>query len=166
RSVLTGRTQEEIAREMAAHPDGHAAAQAAKHSFPKGAVRAPLPKSVTPMKGVLASSLPRGPGWLYEVKWDGVRAICFVDNGTVRMVSRSGKSCERQYPELDVLPRFIEAQTAVLDAEICVLDEQGRPRFGLIQPRIMVSGAASIAALARSKPATLFIFDLLYLDGY
>src|SRR5258708_38569117 len=82
------------------------------------------------------------------------------------MVSRSGKSCERQCPELDVLPHFIDAKTAVLDAEICVLDDQGRPRFGLIQPRIMVSGAASIAALARSKPATLFIFDLLYLDGY
>jgi bifunctional non-homologous end joining protein LigD len=162
RSVLTGRTQEEIARDMPAATVVHES----KRTMPKGAVGAPIPDTIAPMKGTLAESPPRGAGWLYEVKWDGVRAICFVDNGAVRMISRSGKSCERQYPELDVLPRFIDAQTAVLDAEICVLDEQGRPRFGLIQPRIMVSGAASIAALARSKPAALFIFDLLYLDGY
>jgi len=54
----------------------------------------------------------RGEGWLYEIKWDGVRAICFVDNGAVRFTSRSGKSCERQYPELSVLANAIDAQTA------------------------------------------------------
>src|SRR6202140_5509083 len=126
-SVLTGRTQEEIARDMPAAKVVHES----KRTMPKGAVRAPMPDSIAPMKGTLANSPPRGAGWLYEVKWDGVRAICFVENGAVRMVSRSGKSCERQYPELDVLPRFIDAQSAVLDGEICVLDEQGRPRFGL-----------------------------------
>src|SRR5437899_215609 len=137
-----------------------------KRSFPKGADRAPMPAGITPMKGVLATSPPRGDGWLYEIKWDGVRAICFVENGAVRLVSRSGKSCERQYPELSVLPHFVDAKDAVLDGEICVLDERGRPRFSLIQPRIMVSDAASIAAQARPKPVTLFLFDLLYLDGY
>jgi bifunctional non-homologous end joining protein LigD len=163
RSVLTGRTQEEIARDMPAAPPS---AQRSKRSFPAGTVRAGMPSSVTPMKGLLADSLPRGDGWLYEVKWDGVRAICFIENGAVRMTSRSGKSCERQYPELSVAPHFVDAETAVLDAEICALDERGRPRFSLIQPRIMIADAASIAALARSKPVTMFVFDLLYLDGY
>jgi len=65
-----------------------------------------------------------------------------------------------------VLPHFVDAKDAVLDGEICALDERGRPRFSLIQPRIMVADAASIAAQARSKPVTLFLFDLLYLDGY
>lgn len=162
RSVLTSRTQEEIARGMAAA----AAAPGPKRKFPAGAVRAAMPASVTPMKGTLATSLPRGAGWLYEIKWDGVRAICFIENGAVRMTSRKGNSCERQYPELSVTPHFIDAQTAVLDAEICALDDRGRPRFSLIQPRIMVADPASIAAAARSKPVTLFVFDLLYLDGY
>jgi bifunctional non-homologous end joining protein LigD len=162
RSVLTGRTQEEIARGMA--PVEPAAGS--KRSYPKGAVKAPMPENITPMKGTLATSPPRGDGWLYEIKWDGVRAICRIGNGAVRMVSRSGKSCERQYPELSVLPHFVDAREAVLDGEICVLDERGRPRFNLIQNRIMVSDPASIAALARSKPATLFLFDLLYLDGH
>jgi bifunctional non-homologous end joining protein LigD len=162
RSVLTGRTQEEIARDMPAAAPAHGS----KRTMPKGAVRAPIPDSIVPMKGTLADKPPRGAGWLYEIKWDGVRAICFVEDGAVRLISRTGKSCERQYPELSVLPHYIDAKNAVLDGEICVLDEQGRPRFNLIQPRIMVSDAASIAAQARSKPATLFLFDLLYLDGH
>jgi len=95
-----------------------------------------------------------------------VRAISFLENGALRMLTRSGKSCERQYPELSVLPHFVDAKDAVLDGEICALDERGRPRFLVIQPRIMVADAASIAAQARSKPVTLFLFDLLYLDGY
>jgi len=162
RSGLTGRTQEEIARDMPAP----SAAHRSKRSFPKGAVKAPMPTNVTPMKGVLGDSLPRAAGWLYEIKWDGVRAICYVEDGDVSLVSRSGKSCERQYPELSVIPHFIDAETAVLDGEICALDERGRPRFELIQPRISVSDAASIAAAARSRPVTMFVFDLLYLDGY
>src|SRR5258708_9184777 len=162
RSVLTGRTQEEIARGMPAVET----ASGSKRAFPKGAVRAPMPASISPMKGVLATSLPRGDGWLYEIKWDGVRAICFVEGGAVRMLTRSGKSCERQYPELSVLPHFVGANDAVLAGEICALDHRGRPRFSLIQPRIMVADAASIAARARSNPVTLFLFDLLYLDGH
>src|SRR5439155_25477661 len=129
-------------------------------------VAAEMPSGITPMKGVLAESLPRGKDWLYEIKWDGVRAICFIENGALRMTSRSGKSCERQYPELSVLPHFVDVGTAVLDGEICALDERGRPRFSLIQPRIMVADAGSIAAMARSKPVTIFLFDLLYLDGH
>ena len=168
RSVLTGRTQEEIAREMAPPPAAPAPGRGPekKRTMPKGAARAALPESVSPMKGVLAESVPKGAGWLYEIKWDGVRAICIVEEGAVRLVSRTGKSCERQYPELSVLPHYVDAGTAVLDGEICALDEAGRPRFELIQPRIMVADPGAIAHLARSKPVALFLFDLLYLDGY
>src|ERR1700694_681181 len=79
RSVLTGRTQEEIARDMPAATAVHAS----KRTMPKGAVRAPMPESIAPMKGTLANSPPQGAGWLYEIKWDGVRAICFVEDGSV-----------------------------------------------------------------------------------
>jgi bifunctional non-homologous end joining protein LigD len=166
RSVLTGRTQEEIAKGMDHAAGTLQSSRAVKHSMPKGAVRAALPATIAPMMGTLADSPPRGPGWVYEIKWDGVRAICIVEDGGVRMVSRTGKSCERQYPELSVLSHFLSAQTAVLDGEICALDELGRPRFSLIQPRIMAADASAVAHMARSKPVTLFLFDLLYLDGY
>jgi len=94
RSVLTGRTQEEIARNMPAVPAAHHA----KRTYPKGSVKAEPPSSVTPMKGVLGA-LPRGAGWLYEVKWDGVRAICFLDNGAVRTRRQPSNLVERQVAE-------------------------------------------------------------------
>ena len=59
-----------------------------------------MPASIEPMKATLAERVPRGDEWLFEVKWDGVRAIAFVDNEEVRLQARSGLRCERQYPEL------------------------------------------------------------------
>ena len=76
------------------------------------------------------------------------------------------KRCDQQYPELSVLPRQVKATQAILDGEIAVLDDKGRSSFSLIQPRISVSDANTIAHLARSTPVNLFLFDLLYLDGY
>ena len=109
---------------------------------------------------------PDGANWVYEIKWDGVRAICYIEDGHIRMVSRNGNSFDRQYPELSVIPHHIAAETAILDAEIAVLDEQGRSRFGLIQPRIHQTNAKEVAHLSRKTPVKLFVFDLLYWDGY
>src|SRR5512142_3236678 len=125
-----------------------------------------MPAHVEPMKAALAERPPRGDDWLFEVKWDGVRAIAFVDHGEVRLQSRSGIRCERQYPELAVIHHQIAAETAILDGEIAVLDEKGVSRFHLIQPRIANSDPNSVAHLTRSTPVVYFVFDLLYLDGY
>jgi bifunctional non-homologous end joining protein LigD len=186
RSVKTGRTQEEIARDLGplSVPDSPETApgktgRGRKATSPPaptatfdpaaipGAVKAPMPQAVAPMLAQLAERPPAGPNWVYEIKWDGVRALCFIDGASpLRMMSRNNNPCERQYPELSVLPHHVTARQAILDAEIAVTDEQGRSRFGLIQPRISVADANSIAHLARKTPATLFVFDLLYLDGY
>jgi len=125
-----------------------------------------MPASIVPMKSFLAEKPPKGDDWLFEIKWDGVRAICFIDEKSVRMTSRTGHSCERQYPELSVIGHQIAAKQAVLDGEIAVLDKNGVSSFGLIQPRIAVADPNAIAHLARRTPVTLFVFDLLYLDGY
>jgi bifunctional non-homologous end joining protein LigD len=125
-----------------------------------------MPASIVPMKSFLADKPPKGDDWLFEIKWDGVRAICFVDEKSVRMTSRTGHSCERQYPELSVIGHQLAAKQAVLDGEIAVLDKNGVSSFGLIQPRIAVADPNAIAHLARRTPVTLFVFDLLYLDGY
>jgi bifunctional non-homologous end joining protein LigD len=125
-----------------------------------------MPSAIEPMTATLAERPPRGEEWLFEVKWDGVRAIAFVEREEVRIQSRSGLRCERQYPELAVVPHHIAAHQAVLDGEIAVLDEKGVSRFHLIQPRIANSDPHAIAHLARSTPVVYFAFDLLYLDGY
>jgi len=125
-----------------------------------------MPSAIEPMTATLAERPPRGEEWLFEVKWDGVRAITFVEREEIRIQSRSGLRCERQYPELAVIHHHIAAHQAVLDGEIAVLDEKGVSRFHLIQPRISNSDPHTIAHLVRSTPVVYFAFDLLYLDGY
>jgi bifunctional non-homologous end joining protein LigD len=125
-----------------------------------------MPAAVEPMKATLADKPPRGDDWLFEVKWDGVRAIAFIDHEELRLQSRTGIRCERQYPELAVIPHQVDGQQAVLDGEIAVLDDKGVSRFHLIQPRIANTDPNSIAHLVRSTPVVYFVFDLLYLDGY
>ncbi len=164
RSVLTGRTQQEIAENLA--PSHSPTPNPQPHAMPSGAVKAPMPRTVSPMLATLATRPPSGDSWLYEVKWDGVRALCFIDNGELRILSRSGKRCDQQYPELSVVPRHVKASQAILDGEIAVLDDKGRSSFNLIQPRISVGDANVVAHLSRSVPVNLFLFDLLYLDGY
>src|SRR5438067_6550682 len=125
-----------------------------------------MPSAIDPMKASIAEQPPRGEDWLFEIKWDGVRAIAFIENEELRLQSRTGNRCERQYPELAVLPHHIAAATAVLDGEIAVLDQKGVSQFHLIQPRISNSDPNSVAHLSRSTPVVYFAFDLLYLDGY
>jgi len=118
------------------------------------------------MLATLAERPPRGGEWLFEVKWDGIRAIAFIDREEVRLQSRNGLRCERQYPELAVIPHQLAATRAILDGEIAALDEKGVARFHLIQPRIANADPNAVAHMARSIPAVYFVFDLLYLDGY
>ena len=125
-----------------------------------------MPAAIEPMKAQVAERLPRGEDWLFEVKWDGVRAIALIENESLQLQSRTGNRCERQYPELAVIPHQVAAETAVLDGEIAVLDAKGVSQFHLIQPRIMNADPNSIAHLARSTPVVYFAFDLLYLNGY
>jgi bifunctional non-homologous end joining protein LigD len=131
----------------------------------EGAVKAEMPGFFTPMLAVLGDSLPSGTDWLYEIKWDGVRGLCFLQDKKVRAFSRRGNVIEPQYPELQRLAEVVRADTAILDGEIVCFDANGIPSFQLLQNRI---GARPSAAqkLAQSQPANFFAFDLLYLDGY
>ena len=154
-SVLSGLTQEEIAQ-------GITAAVSRDH---EGA-DSPLPKNITPMLAETGKGEPPDtPGWLYEIKWDGVRAICYVQDGRVHMLTRNGNSMDQQYPELSVLPHHIKARAAILDGEIVALDERGIPSFGRLQHRMHVTDAGAVATLARKEPVVLYVFDLLYADG-
>jgi bifunctional non-homologous end joining protein LigD len=125
-----------------------------------------MPDDIEPMAAMSADRPPRGSEWLFEVKWDGVRALAFISNEEVHLQGRSGSRCERQYPELATIHHNVGASKAVLDGEIAVLDPKGVSRFHLIQPRIANTDPNSVAHLVRSTPVVYFVFDLLYLDGY
>ena len=105
-SVKTGRTQEEIAADLPAHKKAAAKKKVIGANPEKlaGAVRAPMPGFFEPMGATLTDQLPKGAEWIFEVKWDGVRGLTFIDNGSLTIYTRNNNRCERQYPELQVLP--------------------------------------------------------------
>jgi bifunctional non-homologous end joining protein LigD len=168
RSVASGLTQEEIAHGLTEEKDSAPAVTPAKAlaKIP-GAQKSLMPENVAPMLAQIGKGdPPSGDEWLYEIKWDGVRALCYIDHGELRMVSRNGNRMDRQYPELSVLPHQIDAKQAILDGEIAALDARGVPSFERLQQRIMVADAGAIALMTRHHPVVLFLFDLLYVDGY
>jgi bifunctional non-homologous end joining protein LigD len=107
-----------------------------------------------PMLATLTDRLPHGDEWLYEVKWDGYRALGYVRNGEARLVSRNGNDLTGRFAEIaKALARAVRSPDCVVDGEVCALDEQGRPSFSAMQ-----QGKAG-------TPIVYELFDVLELDG-
>ena len=118
---------------------------------------------------MLATSIEKpfdGPEWLFEIKWDGYRAVAFLEDGNVRLVSRTQNDLTAQFPELKDLASSIKAKTAVLDGEVVALDEEGRPSFSLMQQRTGFRSGKHRLPGRKDLPIWYYVFDLLYLDGY
>jgi bifunctional non-homologous end joining protein LigD len=102
--------------------------------------------------------------WVFEDKWDGIRAIAYVEEGTVRLMTRNAHDVTAQYPELTAIADAVRSP-AVLDGEIVALND-GRPDFGLLQQRMNLQNESEISRLASRVPVRYFAFDLLELDGH
>src|SRR5208282_2029079 len=125
----------------------------------------PMPTVVHPMLATPAGKAFDDPDWLFEIKWDGYRAIAFIEDGRVRLVSRNQNDLTAQFPELGSLPQFVKAQRAILDGEIVALDEEGRPSFSLMQQRTGFQPGKRRLPRREGVRVVYYAFDLLYLDG-
>jgi bifunctional non-homologous end joining protein LigD len=126
----------------------------------------PMPERIVPMMARL-SVLPRNDeDYAFEIKWDGVRTILYSEAGRVRLESRNLRDVTRQYPEMRALGRELGSRRVVLDGEIVALDEQGRPDFQRLQPRMHLESEAAVRRRMSDTPVVYMIFDLLYLDGH
>ncbi len=126
-----------------------------------------MPTVIHPMLATLVDEPFNDDDWLFEIKWDGYRAIAFIEGERLRLVSRNQNDLTKAYPELQEIPQHIPARTAILDGEIVALDEQGRPSFSLMQQRTGVGeGGRRIRRTRDDIPVVYYAFDLLYLDGY
>ena len=132
----------------------------------EGAVKRPMPTAVHPMLATSVEQPFDDPGWLFEIKWDGYRAVAFIAKGKVRLVSRNQNDLTAQYPELHNMRGSIKAERAILDGEIAALDEDGRSSFSLMQQRTGIRDGGRRTASRRDIPVLYYVFDLLYLDGY
>jgi len=135
-------------------------------SSTEGAVKAEMPASPEPMLATLGTAVPSGSDWLYEVKWDGYRALCFIEGGKVRMLSRRGTKLDKQFAAVaSALAQSVKVATAIIDGEVVALDDTGNPSFQHLQN---LTGFGTKPALKGMSPPNLnfFAFDLLYLNGY
>jgi bifunctional non-homologous end joining protein LigD len=112
---------------------------------------------VLPMKATMGSTgaVPEGDDWAFEIKWDGYRTIVHVADGAGRLQSSAGHDVTARWPEFDDLAGSVNASSAILDGELVVFDDDGRPRFDLVQR----SGVGS------ERQAVLQFFDVLQIDG-
>jgi bifunctional non-homologous end joining protein LigD len=104
-------------------------------------------------------------GWLFEVKWDGVRALAVTSGGAVRLVSRQGNDVTAAYPELARLADRVGGRDVVLDGEIIALGEDGRPSFHALQHRMHTRGARTVEDRRAAYPVTYMVFDVLAVGG-
>ena len=125
-----------------------------------------MPTAIHPMLATSIDDPFDGPDWLFEIKWDGYRAVAFIENGNVRLVSRNQNELTARYPELKNLPSFVKAKSAILDGEVVALDEQGRASFSLMQQRTGFRHGGRRGATNADVPVLYYAFDLLYLDGF
>jgi bifunctional non-homologous end joining protein LigD len=126
----------------------------------------PLPDRIAPMMATLRDELPTDDdAWGYELKWDGVRAVVHIEGGRAKAFSRNDIDITATYPELRTMADSMGATQAVLDGELVALDDDGRPSFERLQPRMHVKGESQVRRLVSSVPVTFFAFDVLHLDG-
>ncbi len=108
----------------------------------------------SPMLATLAQGVPPGRDWLFEVKWDGYRALAYVAGSEVKLVSRNANDLTSRFPSVaSAIAQATKSPDCVLDGEVCALDSQGRSSFSAMQ-----QGRAE-------TPLVYYAFDLLELDG-
>jgi bifunctional non-homologous end joining protein LigD len=125
-----------------------------------------MPTAIHPMLATAIDKPFDSPDWLFEIKWDGYRAVSFIQSGKLRLVSRNQNDLTAQFSELRELPKFVKAENAILDGEIVALDEQGRSSFSLMQQRTGIRSHGRRVAGQSGLPIAYYVFDLIYLDGY
>ena len=131
----------------------------------------PPPPRLEPMLASEGTDPFDDDDWLFEVKWDGIRAIARTvrpgagEDGSTTLTSRLGNDLSGAYPELAALWERVLARNAVLDGEIVALGPDGRPSFELLQRRMHLRGDRAVERAARTIPVTYVIFDVLAVDG-
>ena len=116
-----------------------------------------------PMLATPGTDVPTGAGWSHEVKWDGMRILADTHEGRTRLTSRNDNDVTEGWPDVAASP--LGDRDLLVDGEIIALNDRGIPDFRVLQERLHVRRATSVARLVTRVPVTFMVFDLLRLDG-
>lgn len=158
RSVVSGRSMEEIAREE--KPRKRKLAETAARAGTKTRNK-PMPGSLSPQLATLVDSAPAGDDWLHEVKLDGYRLLAKLTNGKVQLLTRNGKDWTHRFAELAEVLAGVPVDNALLDGEIVYFESDGSTSFRKLQDSLGSAGRPGI-----SQRLVYQVFDLLYLQGH
>jgi bifunctional non-homologous end joining protein LigD len=171
-SILSGKSNSDIESENVAAPPSKSYLSNDKHSTSKKVTekKSNVEFSLPTVKPMLAHPFEKGfdsKEWVFEVKWDGVRAITYKNNNHIRIQSRNGNDITRLYPEIvNALKMSLRGhKSTVLDGEIVVLNEKGIPDFHTHQHRMHIQNHHEIMSLSVKNPSTYYVFDILYDEG-
>ncbi|MDP9563275.1 UNVERIFIED_ORG: bifunctional non-homologous end joining protein LigD [Rhizobium nepotum] len=123
----------------------------------------PMPNRVEPALAQLKARPPSGDQWSWELKWDGYRLAVHIEPTGIRIFTRGGHDWTHRFPAIEQAAQALGPATMIIDGEAVVLDDEGRPDFGLLQKSL---GASGKTAGNRASDAILYAFDLIYLDGH
>lgn len=122
-------------------------------------------RTIKPMKAGVGE-LPVGDNWVYELKWDGMRVLSFIEDSEIRLQSTNLLDVTVSYPELDGLPAALpEFESLVLDGEVVVLGDDGLPTFPLLQRRMHIKDRSEAERRRGLYPIVYVIFDVLHVNG-
>jgi bifunctional non-homologous end joining protein LigD len=114
-----------------------------------------IPAFITPMAARVVDKLPDGDDWIYELKFDGYRALLVKDGKRIQIRSRNDKELTRMYPRVAAQAERLDADLAIVDGEIVAIDQHGRPSFQALQHRSSHPGHQTV----------FYAFDVLHLNG-
>ncbi|MCZ8515676.1 DNA ligase [Paenibacillus filicis] len=120
---------------------------------------------VKPFEPVSGTSVPQGPEWIHQIKWDGVRMLSYYDGETCRLFNRKGNERTRLYPELTEPSEYCSASSFILDGEVIALAVDGKPSFHEVMKRDAIRKQDKIRFAAGAVPVTYMVFDILYCEG-
>lgn len=124
-----------------------------------------LHQDIQPMLSENDDKTPEGNDYVYELKWDGIRALISLEDEKITIKTRNQNDVTAQFPELQLGSKAFRATNGLFDAEIVSLDTDGKPIFKRVINRLMSSGETNIEKLSKTAPVHCYIFDCLYLDG-
>ncbi len=160
-SVLSGLTVEEL-REGGSRLE-QVRARLRSLEAPRGRITA---SAATFMLATPAEAPPDQPGWLFEIKYDGVRVFAVRHGRTVELIGRSGRLTTTRYPEVVSAVLALPVDDFVIDGEVIALDAAGRPSFQLLQNRMALSNPRDVEHVMAEVPVSAVFFDCLALDGH